>query len=196
MLSPEAEWPELRKRARGRQRALAGKKAVVQKSGGNGEFDVAGQIEAALGSLGITLPQPAAPVANYVPYVIAGGLVTISGQLCLGPDGKLGSEHIGRVTMDVSAEAAKDAARLCAINVIAQLKAAIGDLDRVTRCVRLGGFIASPPDFTGHAGIMNGASDLMVQVFGDKGRHARSTVGVSGLPLGASVEVEAMFEVA
>ncbi len=157
---------------------------------------MAGQIEAALGSLGITLPQPAAPVANYVPYVIAGGLVTISGQLCLGPDGKLGSEHIGRVTMDVSAEAAKDAARLCAINVIAQLKAAIGDLDRVTRCVRLGGFIASPPDFTGHAGIMNGASDLMVQVFGDKGRHARSTVGVSGLPLGASVEVEALFEVA
>jgi enamine deaminase RidA (YjgF/YER057c/UK114 family) len=156
---------------------------------------VAGQIEAKLKELGIALPQPAAPVANYVPFVVAGRLVTISGQLCLGPDGKLGPEHVGRVTMDVTVEAAKEAARLSAINVIAQLKAAIGDLDRVTRCVRLGGFIASPPDFTGHAGIMNGASDLMVEVFGDKGRHARSTIGVAGLPLGASVEVEALFEV-
>ena len=156
---------------------------------------MAGQVEAALKQLGITLPQPAAPVANYVPYVVAGRLVTISGQLCLGPDGKIGPEHVGRVTMDVTVEAAKDAARLSAINVIAQLKAAIGDLDRVTRCVRLGGFIASPPEFTGHAGVMNGASDLMVEVFGDKGRHARSTIGVAGLPLGASVEIEAMFEV-
>ena len=156
---------------------------------------MAGQIEAALNGLGIALPQPAAPVANYVPFVISGNLVTISGQLCLGPDGKLGAEHVGRVSVDVSAEAAKDAARLCAINVIAQLKSATGDLDRVVRCVRLGGFIASPPDFTGHAGVMNGASDLMVQVLGDKGRHARSTIGVSGLPLGASVEVEATFEV-
>ena len=156
---------------------------------------MAGQIETKLEALGITLPQPAAPVANYVPYVVSGALVTISGQLCLGQDGKLGSEHVGRVTMDVSVEDAKNAARLCAINVIAQLKAAIGDLDRVVRCVRLGGFIASPPDFTGHAGVMNGASDLMVEVFGDKGRHARSTIGVAGLPLGASVEVEALIEV-
>ncbi|WP_346767116.1 RidA family protein [Enterovirga aerilata] len=156
---------------------------------------MAGQIEAALTRLGIELPRPAAPVANYVPFVVAGRLVTISGQLCLGPDGKLASEHVGRVGMDVSAEAAKEAARLCAINVIAQLKAAVGDLDRVTRCVRLGGFIAAQTDFTGHAGIMNGASDLMVEVFGDKGRHARSTIGVAGLPLGAAVEVEATFEV-
>ena len=156
---------------------------------------MAGQIEAKLEALGIKLPEPAAPVANYVPYVVAGNLVTISGQLCLGPDGKIGSEHVGHVSMDVTAEAAKEAARLSAVNVIAQLKAAVGDLDRVTRCVRLGGFIASPPDFTGHAGVMNGASDLMVEVFGDKGRHARSTIGVSGLPLGASVEVEAVFQV-
>jgi enamine deaminase RidA (YjgF/YER057c/UK114 family) len=156
---------------------------------------VAGQIETKLEALGITLPQPAAPVANYVPFVVSGALVTISGQLCLNQEGKLGSEHVGRVTMDVSVEDAKSAARLCAINVIAQLKAAIGDLDRVVRCVRLGGFIASPPDFTGHAGVMNGASDLMVEVFGDKGRHARSTIGVAGLPLGAAVEVEALFEV-
>ena len=156
---------------------------------------MAGQIEAKLQELGISLPQPAAPVANYVPFVVAGGLVTISGQLCLGPDGKLGSAHVGRVSMDVTVEEAKVAARLCAINVIAQLKAAIGDLDRVSRCIRLGGFIASPPEFTGHAGVMNGASDLMVEVFGAKGRHARSTIGVIGLPLGASVEVEALFAV-
>ena len=156
---------------------------------------MSGQIEATLEGLGITLPQPAAPVANYVPYVVSGRLVTISGQLPLGADGSLGSEHVGPVSIDVTAEAAKEAARLSAINVIAQLKAAIGDLDRVVRCVRLGGFIASPPDFTGHAGVMNGASDLMVEVFGDKGRHARSTIGVAGLPLGASVEVEALFEV-
>ena len=156
---------------------------------------MAGDIEARLKELGIDLPRPAAPVANYVPSVLSGNLVTISGQLCLGPDGKIGPEHVGRVSMDVPVEAATEAARLCAINVIAQLKAAIGDLDRVARCIRLGGFIASPPDFTGHAGVMNGASDLMVQVFGDKGRHARSTVGVVGLPLGASVEVEGLFEV-
>jgi enamine deaminase RidA (YjgF/YER057c/UK114 family) len=179
-----------------RQRALAGRLSVVQKSGGNGEPDVAGQIEAALNGLGIALPTPAAPVANYVPFVVSGNLVTISGQLPLGANGKIGPEHVGRVSVDVSAEAAKDAAGLCAINVLAQLKAAVGDLDRVVRCVRLGGFIASPPDFTGHAGVMNGASDLMVQIFADKGRHARSTIGVSGLPLGASVEVEALFEVA
>ena len=175
--------------------ALAGKVPLVQKSGGNGEFAVSGHIEAALTRLGIELPKPAAPVANYVPFVLAGKLVTVSGQLCLGSDGKIASEHIGRVSTDVTPEAAKDAARLCAINVIAQVKAAVGDLDRVTRCVRLGGFIASPADFTGHAAVMNGASDLMVAVFGDKGRHARSTVGVSGLPLGASVEVEGLFEV-
>ena len=156
---------------------------------------MAGQIESKLQSLGIKLPQAAAPVANYVPFVLSGRLLVVSGQLCLGSDGKLAPEHVGRVTMDVTADAAKDAARLCAINVIAQVRAAIGDLDRVVRCVRLGGFIASPPDFTGHAGVMNGASDLMVEVFGDKGRHARSTIGVSGLPLGASVEVEGMFEV-
>jgi enamine deaminase RidA (YjgF/YER057c/UK114 family) len=156
---------------------------------------VAGQIEAVLTELGIELPRPAAPVANYVPWVISGALVTISGQLCFGADGKLAPEHVGRVGLDVSPEIAKAAARLCAINVIAQLRAAVGDLDRVTRCVRLGGFIASPPEFTSHAQVMNGASDLMVSVFGDKGRHARSTIGVAGLPLGAAVEVEALFEV-
>ena len=156
---------------------------------------MSGKIEAALNELGIQLPQPAAPVANYVPYVVSGALVTISGQLPLGPDGKLGSAHIGRVGTDVTPEAAQEAARLCAINLVAQLRAAIGDLDRVKRCIRLGGFIASAAEFTAHAQVMNGASDLMVAIFAERGRHARSTIGVAGLPLGAAVEVEGLFEV-
>ena len=152
-------------------------------------------IDAKLLELGITLPKPASPVANYVPTVRTGNMVVISGQICFGPDGKLALEHIGHVGAEVSPEAALAAAKLAAINVIAQLKAAIGDLDKVVRCVRLGGFIASEPAFTGQAPVMNGASDLMVAVFGDKGRHARSTIGVAALPMGAAVEVEAMFEV-
>jgi enamine deaminase RidA (YjgF/YER057c/UK114 family) len=153
-------------------------------------------VEQALRNLGITLPEPAAPVANYVPFVRTGGLVVISGQLCLGPDGKLSDEHKGKVGAEVSAEAAQDAARLCAVNVIAQLKAAVGDLDNVVRCVRLGGFINAVPSFAALAPVMNGASDLMVAALGDRGRHARSTIGVATLPLNAVVEVEAMFEVA
>lgn len=156
---------------------------------------MAGQVEAALRAMGIELPQAAAPLANYVPFVLSGHLLTISGQLCLGPDGKLGAAHTGKVGAEVTPEVAIEAARLCAINLIAQVKQAVGDLDRVSRCVRLGGFIASAPGFTAQARVMNGASDLMVAAFGDKGRHARSTVGVAGLPLGASVEVEGLFEV-
>lgn len=152
-----------------------------------------GRIEARLQELGITLPSPAAPVANYVPFVELDGLVTISGQICLSPDGKIAPQHSGIVGSTVSPELAKAAARLCAINLLAQLKAAAGDLGRVRRCIRLGGFIASTPDFTGQAAIMNGASDLMVEVFGDAGRHARSTIGVAALPLGACVEVEGLF---
>lgn len=155
-----------------------------------------GQVEARLQELGITLPKPAAPVANYVPFVRSGSLVTISGQLCFGPDGTLAPSHVGLVGDEVALEAAKDAARLCAINVLAQLKVAIGDLDLVVRCVRLGGFIASAPRFTGQAAIMNGASDLMIEAFAEAGRHARSTIGVAALPLGAAVEVEALFETA
>jgi enamine deaminase RidA (YjgF/YER057c/UK114 family) len=153
-------------------------------------------IDAKLKDLGITLPTPASPVANYVPFVRSGNHVVISGQICFGPDGKLAPEHTGNVGAQVSPEAATAAARFAAINVLAQLKAAIGDLDKVTRCVRLGGFIASAPSFTSQPAVMNGASDLMVAVFGDKGRHARSTIGVAALPMGAAVEVEAMFEIA
>ena len=155
-----------------------------------------GTIEDTLRRLGIELPKPAAPVANYVAFVRAGSLVTISGQLPLGADGKLAPAHVGRLGAEIDPEVAKAAARLCAINLVAQLRAAIGDLDAVRGCVRLGGFIASTPEFTGQAGVMNGASDLMVAIFGDAGRHARSTIGVAALPLGACVEVEGLFEVA
>jgi enamine deaminase RidA (YjgF/YER057c/UK114 family) len=153
-----------------------------------------GAIDRRLDELGITLPKPAAPVANYVPFVRTGNLVVISGQLCFGPDGKLAAEHVGKLGADVSMEAGLAAARLAGINVLAQLKSAVGDLDSV-RCVRLGGFINAAPTFAALPQVMNGASDLMVQVFGEKGRHARSTIGVAELPADAAVEVEAMFEV-
>ena len=150
-----------------------------------------------LKALGLTLPKAAAPVANYVPFVRTGNLVIISGQICFGPDGKLADAHTGKLGAEVSNEAGIEAAKLCALNVLAQVEAAVGDLDRgVVQCVRLGGFINAVPSFAALAPIMNGASDLMVAVLGDRGRHARATVGVAELPLDAAVEVEAMFEVA
>ncbi len=150
-----------------------------------------------LEALGLTLPKAAAPVANYVPFVRSGNLVIVSGQICFGPDGKLSDAHKGKLGAEVSNEAGIEAAKLCALNVLAQIEAAVGDLDRgVVQCVGLGGFINAVPSFAALAPIMNGASDLMVAVLGDKGRHARSTVGVAELPLDAAVEVEAMFEVA
>ncbi len=154
-----------------------------------------GTVDTKLAELGITLPTPAAPVANYVPFVRTGNLVVISGQICLGLDGKLSPAHTGKLGAEVSPEAGREAARLCAINLLAQLKAAVGDLDRVVRCVRLGGFINVVPTFSAVAQVMNGASDLMVEALGDAGRHARSTIGVAELPLDAAVEVEGMFEV-
>ena len=153
------------------------------------------ETERRLADLGLTLPRPVAPVANYVPYVRTGNLVVISGQLCFGLDGKLSASHVGKLGREVSTEAGQAAARLCAIHLLAQLKAAIDDLDAVLRCVRLGGFINANPDFAALAPVMNGASDLMVDVLGDRGRHARSTIGVAELPLDAAVEVEGMFEV-
>ena len=153
-------------------------------------------IEANLAALGITLPVGPAPVANYVPFVITGSLLMVSGQICFGPDGKLADKHKGKLGDDISNELGVEAARLCCINVLAQAKAALGgDLGRIRRCVRLGGFINSAPHFAALAVIMNGASDLMVEVLGEGGRHARSTVGVAELPADAAVEVEAMFEI-
>lgn len=154
-----------------------------------------GAIEQRLTELGVTLPNPAAPVANYVPAVRTGNLLVVSGQICFRADGKLDPAHRGKVGAEVAPEAAAAAARLCALNVLAQARAALGDLDRIARCVRLGGFINAVPTFAALATVMNGASDLMVEVLGDKGRHARTTIGVAELPLDAAVEVEAMFEV-
>ena len=153
---------------------------------------MAGKIEAKLAALGITLPTPAAPIANYIPYNISGKLVVISGQVPV-RDGKIA--FTGKLGAGVSIEVGREAARLCFVNLLAQLKAAAGDLDNVTRVVRLGGFIAAPADFTQHALVMNGASDLAVEVFGDVGRHARTTIGVPSLPGDAAVEVEGMFEI-
>jgi enamine deaminase RidA (YjgF/YER057c/UK114 family) len=155
---------------------------------------VTGKIDAKLAELGITLPTPTAPIANYVPYVVAGDLVVISGQIPM-LDGKLACA--GKVGAGVSVEQGQAAARQCFINVLVHLRAACsGDLDRVRQVVRLGGFIACAPEFTQHAAVMNGASDLAVAVFGDAGRHARSTIGVPSLPVDASVEVEGMFRIA
>lgn len=152
-----------------------------------------GKIEARLGELGITLPKAAAPVANYVPYVIAGSLVFISGQ---GPMGPNGPEFKGKVGRDLDVEEGKRAARLTALNVVAQLKEAVGgDLDRVKRCVKLLGFVNSTPDFIQQPAVINGASDLMVEIFGDAGRHARSAVSAPSLPVDIAVEVEAIFEI-
>ncbi|UIN36906.1 RidA family protein [Methylobacterium oryzae] len=147
-----------------------------------------------LHAMGLTLPKPAAPVANYVSCRRHGGVVIVSGQICLGPDGRLGVEHTGKLGQTVSVERGVEAARLCALNVIAQVGRMVGDLDRPDlTCLRLGGFINAAPDFAGVATVMNGASDLIVELMGEKGRHARSTVGVAVLPLDAAVEVEATF---
>ncbi len=152
-----------------------------------------GFIDAKLRELGIELPSAMPPMANYVPYVMSGNLVVVSGQVPA-IDGKIAIT--GKVGEDVSLEEGQRAARICFTNVLTHLKAACGgDLGRVRRVVRLGGFVAAPADFTAHAQVMNGASDLAVAVFGDSGRHARSTIGVPSLPGDATVEVEGMFEI-
>lgn len=153
-----------------------------------------GRIETRLAELGIVLPAPTAPVANYVPYVITGDLVVISGQIPV-RDGKVA--YTGKLGDVVSVDNGTQAAQLCFINLLAQLRAACnGDLNRVQQVVRLGGFIACVPEFTQHAMVMNGASDMSVAVFEEAGRHARSTIGVPSLPLDAAVEVEGMFRIA
>jgi enamine deaminase RidA (YjgF/YER057c/UK114 family) len=155
---------------------------------------MAGAVENKLANLGILLPTPAVPIANYVGFVRSGNLLTVSGQLCLDVEGKLVAK--GKLGGGVSVEDGQRAARACAVNLLAQIKAALGDLDKVQRVVRLGGFINSDPNFLDGPKVMNGASDLMVTAFADKGRHARTTVGVAVLPLDAAVEVEGLFEVA
>jgi enamine deaminase RidA (YjgF/YER057c/UK114 family) len=155
---------------------------------------MAGAIEQKLASLGISLHEAPSPVANYVGFVRSGNLLFVSGQVCFDPQGKLIAK--GKLGAGVTIEQGQAAARGCGINLLAQVKAALGDLDKVVRVVRLGGFINSAPDFLDGPKVLNGASDLMVDVFGDKGRHARTTVGVASLPADAAVEVEGIFEVA
>ncbi len=183
---------------------------------------MAGTVEQKLAEQGIKLHDAPTPVANYVPFVRTGNLLFVSGQVCFAPDGKLIAK--GKLGAGVSLEEGAAAARGCAVNLLAQVKAALGDLDKVVRVVRLGGFINSAPDFldgapspatstrscawcasaasstrrrtSGRPKVLNGASDLMVAAFGDKGRHARTTVGVASLPADAAVEVEGVFEVA
>jgi enamine deaminase RidA (YjgF/YER057c/UK114 family) len=153
-----------------------------------------GKIDAKLKDLGLTLPTASTPAANYVPFVRSGELVFIAGQITFS-NGKV--EYVGKLGREFGIEDGQKAARLCALNILAHVKNACGgDLDRVRRCVRLGGFVNAVPDFIDHPKVINGASDLIVQVFGEAGKHARAAVGVGSLPLGVAVEVEAVFEVA
>ena len=152
-----------------------------------------GTVEKRLRELGIVLQEPRAPMANYVPFVRSGNMLTVSGQVCIDGEGKIVAK--GQLGGGVSIEDGQKAARVCAVNLLAQVKAAIGDLDKVVRVVRLGGFVNSAAGFPDGPKVMNGASDVMVAAFGDKGKHARSTVGVAALPSDAAVEVEGLFEV-
>jgi enamine deaminase RidA (YjgF/YER057c/UK114 family) len=148
-----------------------------------------------LKEMGVVLPKPASPVASYVPSVRAGSLLFVSGQLPFGEDGKLAERHQGKLSATSEVDAAREAARLCIINVLAQAQAALGDLDKVRQVVRLGGFFAVDSSFDALPQAMNGASNFAAELFGDQGRHARTTVGVAHLPLNALAEVEAVFEI-
>ncbi len=155
-------------------------------------MDFAGRIA----ELGLILPPAAAAVANYVPAHVSGNMLIISGQLCFGEDGKLADTYKGKLGGPVSLADGTNAAFLAGLNVLSQAQLALGSLNRIGRCLRLGGFINVTPDFIAMPQVMNGASDLMVAVFGAAGRHARTTIGVASLPLDACVEVDAMFELA
>jgi len=150
-------------------------------------------VELKLAELGITLPTPNPPLANYVPVVRTGNLLFVSGQVSIDGAGKITT---GKLGSNVTIEAGQAAAKLCAINILAQTKAVIGDLDKLVRVVKLVAFVNSTPDFVDQPKVVNGCSDFLVDVLGDKGRHARSAVGIAALPFDAAVEVEAVIEVA
>ncbi|WP_417789964.1 RidA family protein [Terasakiella pusilla] len=155
---------------------------------------MSGKIEQRLAELGIELPEATRAVGNYVPTLITGNYLYLSGQITI-LNGEL--KYIGRLGENLSVEDGMAAARLCGLNMIAQVKAALdGDLDRVKQVIKLGGFVNGTPEFTDQPKVLNGASDLMVEVFGDVGKHTRSAVGVASLPLGISVEVDGIFEIA
>ena len=148
--------------------------------------------EARLTALGVTLPDPPTPAASYIPTLATGQLVFVSGQVSILPDG---DKVVGKLGREHGIEEGQKAARICAINILAQLKVALGDLDKVKRIVKLTGFVNCTPDFTDAHRVMNGCSDFLIEVLGERGRHARSAVGVATLPLGVAVEVEAIVEV-
>lgn len=153
---------------------------------------MAGKIETRLAELGVTLPDAPAPAANYVPWVTSGNIVYVSGQISMDAGGLIK----GRLGQDMSIEEGQAAARVCAINLLAQVKAACGgDLDRLERVIRLGGFVNSDPEFYDHPKVINGASDFLVEALGEAGRHARAAVGVAALPLGVAVEIEGVFQI-
>lgn len=152
---------------------------------------MASAIEARLSALNITLPDAPAPAANYVPFVRTGNQIFVSGQVSAGPDGFIK----GKLGADMSVEEGAAAARRCGLALIAQARAAVGDLDKIKRVVKLVGFVNSTVDFTDQPKVVNGCSDLMVEVFGEAGRHARSAVSAASLPFGVAVEIEAIFEV-
>jgi enamine deaminase RidA (YjgF/YER057c/UK114 family) len=155
---------------------------------------MAGLIEARMRELGIELPTPSTPGADYVPFVRTGNVVSLTGQLSQWNGER---RFVGKVGRDFGIDQASQAARLCALNLIAHLRVAVaGDLDRVVRCIRVGGFVNATPDFVDHSKVINGASEVFLALFGERGRHTRVAVGVSGLPYGVAVEVEATFEVA
>jgi enamine deaminase RidA (YjgF/YER057c/UK114 family) len=151
-----------------------------------------GTVEARLAELEITLPAAPNPVANYVPFIVSGNLLLISGQVSKAADGSLITGTLGR---DVSIEQGQAAARLCALNILAQAKSALGSLDRIGQVLKLTGFVNATADFADHPKVVNGASDLFVEVLGDKGRHTRAAVGSSSLPLNAAVEVDALIAI-
>lgn len=152
-----------------------------------------GKIDARLKELGIELPNAPMPAANYVPYVISGSTLYVAGQITA-VNGEV--KFKGKLGRDFGVDDGYQAARICGLNLIAQAKAACGgDLDRIKRVVKLGGFVNATPDFTDHPKVVNGASDLMAEVFGDAGKHARFAVGAGSLPLGIAVEVDAIFEI-
>ena len=151
-----------------------------------------GQIEDGLAAKGIEIPPAATPAGAYVPVVQTGNLLFVSGQIPATPDGV---KYVGRLGEHISLEEGQDCARLCALNIVAQVKAFIGDLDNVNRVVKLTGFVNSTPDFPQQPQVVHGASNRMAEIFGDAGKHSRAAVGVSVLPLGVAVEVEAVIEV-
>ena len=154
---------------------------------------MSGRIEQRLREIGATLPAAGTPAGNYVPHVITGNLVYLSGQVPLENGAR---KFIGKVGKELSPEDGQKAARLCALNLLARLKAACdGDLDRVVRCVKLTGFVNAAPEFGDHPKVINGASDLLVQLFGEKGKHTRVAVGVSSLPLDSAVEIDLIIEI-